>query len=823
MIINKAISLTRNPSLWLLLFCLMTPFNLAWSQDAQQATASENSSEAATLDQTIEAITNRRKALENERTETNQRLQKASGQDAELLQKQLALLEQIAATFTAQIIELNRSQELDAHKAADLQEIARLEKEPKPEKPVSVLDLDRAREQLAAESARVKVVRAKVDLAKEGLAQAQQAFKQTQNKLTQIQQSGDEKVEPLLLKAAELEHDLAEQQQTLRELELKNEETAFSVYDTHLQLLRRQVDFLQQHALFDSSALTKQHESIRKHQFELNRELSRLNEQQSKAQSLLEQARKRLEAASFEDAQAIEETEARRLELEALKSKNDAAQRALELISERKALWQKRHDVFNESVELQELPNWRSQANSAMAQIEQEQATIKLWLSDWKSRLNAVGSKAVPDKSIWQSRQSEHIQSIIDTLTDLNEAIDNSRRLHQYLIEDINARTAQYNLSDRIKSLINMEINHNSLLDWVYAFAIAAITFILLFVLRWFLIRGLRHAAERKHFSQANEILSTVKRANLIFFLVFAVFFASLSLTLDPTTDTTIAKITKVVIALQIAIWLSGFIRAWIFRILSRKTKRDGASMGALAILNFISQVLLWAVALLLILQNIGIDITALVAGLGIGGIAIALALQRILSDLFASMSIVLDKPFVIGDFVNFGDYFGTIEHIGVKTTRLRSLTGEQIICANGELLDTRIRNYKRMQERRVVFKIGVIYDTPYEQLQRIPAMFKAIIEAQDNTRFDRAHFAQYGNFSLDFEIVYYVLSSDYALYMDKQQAINLDIYHQFQQEGIEFAYPTQSLYVYDKTAPADVNVKGLLSPALTFSERRSF
>ncbi|WP_431064963.1 mechanosensitive ion channel domain-containing protein [Methylotuvimicrobium sp.] len=796
--INAAISLTRNPSLWLLLFYLMAPFNLAWSQDAQQATEPENSTESVTLDQTIEAISERRKALENERTEINRRLQKASGQDAELLQKQLALLEQTAATFTAQIIELNRSQELDAQKAADLQEIARLEKDPKPEKPVSVLDLDRAREQLAIESARVKVVRAKVDLAKEDLAQAQLVFKQTQDKLTQLQ-SQNGAIEPLLLKATEFENDLAEQQQTLRELELKNEEKTFSVYDTHLELLRRQVDYLQQHARFDSAELTKKNESIRKNQFELNRDLSRLNDQQSKAQSLLDQARKRLEATSFEDIQAIEETEARRLELEALKSKTDAAQRKLKLFSEKKELWQKRHAVFNESVERQELPNWRSQANSAIAEIEQEQATIKLWLSDWQSRLNGVGSKTAPNKSFWLSRQSEHIQSIIDTLTDLNGAMDETRRLHQYLIDDINARTSQYNLRDRIKSLINMEINHNSLWDWLYAFAIASMTFILLFVLRWFLMRGLKHAAERKHFSQANEMLSTVKRANLIFFLVIAVFFSSLSLTLDPATDTTIAKITKVVIALQIAIWLSGFIRAWIFRILSRKTKRDGASMGALAILNFTSQIVLWSVAVLLILQNLGIDITALIAGLGIGGIAVALALQRILSDLFASLSIVLDKPFVIGDFVNFGDYFGTIEHIGIKTTRLRSLTGEQIICANGELLDTRIRNYKRMQERRVVFKLGVVYDTPYKKLQSIPAMLKAIIEKQDKTRFDRAHFFQYGDFSLDFEIVYYVLSPDYGLFMDAQQAVNLDIYQQFQQEGIEFAYPTQSLYLHNR------------------------
>ncbi len=177
---------------------------------------------------------------------------------------------------------------------------------------------------------------------------------------------------------------------------------------------------------------------------------------------------------------------------------------------------------------------------------------------------------------------------------------------------------------------------------------------------------------------------------------------------------------------------------------------------------------------LLLALDNLGVDVTALVAGLGVGGIAVALAVQSILGDLFASLSIVLDKPFVIGDFIIVGDLLGTVENVGIKTTRVRSLSGEQLIFSNADLLNSRIRNYGRMYERRVVFTVGVTYDTPRHKLE---------------------------DFSLDFETVYYVQDPAYNLYMDIQQAINLELYQRFADEGIEFAYPTQTLFLAKETA----------------------
>lgn len=214
---------------------------------------------------------------------------------------------------------------------------------------------------------------------------------------------------------------------------------------------------------------------------------------------------------------------------------------------------------------------------------------------------------------------------------------------------------------------------------------------------------------------------------------------------------------------------------------------------GITLIFNFI----IWVVGFVFLLDNLGFEISAVIAGLGIGGIAIALAAQAILGDLFSYFVIFFDRPFEIGDFVNLGgEFVGNIEYIGIKTTRIRSLSGEQIVASNTDLTNSRVRNFKRMERRRVVFKLGVIYQTTADQLEEISKIVKEIIEKQEDTVFDRGHFATYGDFSLNFEFVYYVIGSDYVKYMDTQQRINMEIYRTFENKGIEFAYPTQTLFV---------------------------
>ena len=209
-----------------------------------------------------------------------------------------------------------------------------------------------------------------------------------------------------------------------------------------------------------------------------------------------------------------------------------------------------------------------------------------------------------------------------------------------------------------------------------------------------------------------------------------------------------------------------------------------------------IVKVAVWGIGITFLLDNLGFEISAVVAGLGIGGIAVALAAQTVLGDLFSYFIIFFDQPFEVGDFIIIGDYRGTIEHIGIKTTRVRSLGGEQLVFSNSDLTNSRIRNYKKMQKRRILFSLGVTYQTTTEQLKEIPGIIKKSIDNAEKSEFDRAHFASYGDFSLNFEIVYYVMSGDYGKYMDIQQEINFAIKEEFEKRSIEFAYPTQSLFI---------------------------
>jgi len=222
----------------------------------------------------------------------------------------------------------------------------------------------------------------------------------------------------------------------------------------------------------------------------------------------------------------------------------------------------------------------------------------------------------------------------------------------------------------------------------------------------------------------------------------------------------------------------------------------DPAQTTALSVIKLFGHVAVWAAITLLALANLGFEITALIASLGVGGIAIALAVQNILGDLFAALSIIVDEPFVHGDFIIVEDYMGVVENIGLKTTRIRSLSGEQIVFSNQDLLNSRVRNYQRMEERRILFNFGVVYQTTEEQLDEIPAIVRSIIEEEEMARFDRAHFSDFGDSALEFEVVYYVLSSDYPVYMDTQQAINLEMVREFRDRGIEFAYPTRTVHV---------------------------
>ncbi len=339
----------------------------------------------------------------------------------------------------------------------------------------------------------------------------------------------------------------------------------------------------------------------------------------------------------------------------------------------------------------------------------------------------------------------------------------------------------------------------NSVASWALALAAFLLTFTALPLVRRVIAARRRKWREAEHTLPAAIELTAllIARTNRIFLAVLALWFAATLLYIPSRFDRIIHFIIVVAFWLQVGLWAMAAVRYAI----ERRGRRAGALApdpalsGSIDIIVFIAGLTIWTMALLLALDNLGVQIKPLLTGLGIGGVAVALAVQSVLGDVLASMSIALDKPFGIGDSLAVDDIQGTVEHIGVKSTRLRSISGEQIILANADVLKARVRNYGRMRERRSAFRLNVTYDTPPEKLRAIPPAVREVVESQPQTRFDRCNFLSFGDWSLQFETVYYVTVSDYKTYAQLQQSINIAILERFAALGVEIAFATHSLH----------------------------
>lgn len=348
--------------------------------------------------------------------------------------------------------------------------------------------------------------------------------------------------------------------------------------------------------------------------------------------------------------------------------------------------------------------------------------------------------------------------------------------------------------------LLQTEILMNTIQRWLIAFIIVLAVVLITGIARHIAIRHLSRLVVQAETAIWHILIVVAKRTKWLSILTLALFVGTLLLTMPDKVRLTINSVAIIVLLVQMGLWAAAALSVRVEQYRQQQLSEDPASITTLNLLNFLGRIAIWALVALLTLDNLGINITALVAGLGVGGIAVALALQTILGDLFSSLSIVLDKPFVIGDFLIVDELMGSVEYVGLKTTRLRSLSGEQLVFSNSDLLKSRIRNYGRMFERRVAFDLGVTYQTPRDKLIRIPKIIREAVEKQAKTRFDRSNFREFGSFALIFESVYYVLGPDYNEYMDIQEAINLYIHKCFEEEDIEFAYPTQTLLVQQQS-----------------------
>lgn len=347
----------------------------------------------------------------------------------------------------------------------------------------------------------------------------------------------------------------------------------------------------------------------------------------------------------------------------------------------------------------------------------------------------------------------------------------------------------------------------NGASEWTLAAALFMGSLLLLIVARHVaekVVGALAKQPRWEHLSHAPAALISSTRQWLL--LPLSLYIGSTALELPPKLDSVVTTLLVVGLLVQAAFWGNAVIGLWMNGQIERRRATDGEAVTALTLMHFVARVLVWTLILLVILNHLNFNISALVTGLGVGGVAVALAVQNVLGDLFASLSIVLDKPFVVGDFIIVDTYMGSVEAVGLKTTRVRSLSGELIIFSNTDLLKSRVRNYKRMYERRATFLVNAAYGTSEENLAAIPALLREAVMANEQVRFERAHFKEFGESALVFEVAYYVLNPDNTLYMDIQQKINLAVYREFARNGIAFAQPTRVLRVAGGALPVQAH-----------------
>jgi small-conductance mechanosensitive channel len=348
------------------------------------------------------------------------------------------------------------------------------------------------------------------------------------------------------------------------------------------------------------------------------------------------------------------------------------------------------------------------------------------------------------------------------------------------------------------EKVLNYIFLNNTVLEYLIAVGIFFAVLIALKVFKMVLLAKIKKMAKGTETKFDDLMVDVVDSVGWSFYFFFALFFA-LKFISVPEIISQISYYVLFLVGVYYAV--KGFqelIEYGFGKIIKKRKEVNEGEFDPtiIIVLKKISKIALWGVAVVIFLQNLGYDITALVAGLGIGGLAIAFALQNILGDIFSSFTIYFDKPFQVGDFIIIGNDMGVVEKIGIKSTRIRTLQGQELVVSNQELTSTRINNYKKMQKRRIVFGFGVIYDTPVAKIKKIPQIIKEIAGNMELVDLDRVHFNKFGDFSLNFEVVYYLGTSEYNTYMDVQQEMNLAIKEAFEKEGIEFAYPTQTVYL---------------------------
>jgi small-conductance mechanosensitive channel len=542
--------------------------------------------------------------------------------------------------------------------------------------------------------------------------------------------------------------------------------------------------------------------------------LQRMGDQ---AESALYRARRQLaEADEDADTGALNEwVAARQAEVDAARASVDMLTSAMENLSRKRALWELRYGFMNDPESLDPAV--------LLKQVITDSAAARGEKDAIEARLNALRSiqlaqarrlrdpalsegarEALAVRSAAHDLAERHGRELLETQDALIALLQGMRHQLENLVQERNLSLQLLQAQETLASwwdaeLIVIDDQSVRVRDLVTALAMFVVVLVAVSLIRVGAGRALKRRKVKSPNADYGDLrlaLSAISGNTNQLFVLIAAFYVAMTVSglASPTVKDWLWNALVVAFYAQLGIWANAAMVDYFNRRRTRQEMRDPSTVTGYGLLMFFLRVGIWITVIVSLLAYFKYPVAGLVGALGVGSLAIAFAVQNILGDVFSSMAIILDKPFRVGDFVMAGETLGVIEHIGVKTTRIRSLSGEQVVLSNSDLLKSRIHNFKHFKERRVAFRLGVVYQTPRDLLERIPGMLREAVEEVPQTRFDRAHFFEYGDFALIFEIVYYVLSPDYGVYMDAQQAINLGIHRRFEEAGVSFAYPTQEL-----------------------------
>jgi len=687
---------------------------------------------------------------------------------------------------------------------------------------VSLLDQDRA--ELALKQAVEDVAETRVDTAtrrRDAAAKVLSAALSERRAARDGQSEADAGVEPdtreQVLALARLKELLARQQLAAAESALALARDQDSLAEVQQRLVAARIRYLEPRVVLPCDALEQRVAELKSTGEELQAQIEELSRTGDQAEAALYRARRRLaDAGADADRAALQAwVDARQTELGVARAGVDSLSAAAANLAQMQRLWELRYRFMNEpeAVDLAQLQQQviadAAAARAAKSDIERRLSALRSIQLAQGRRLDDPGlgdsvRKALAARSAALDRAEGYGRQLLETGDALIALLEGMR-------QQLEARVQQQDLSLKLlharqalaqwwdTELIVIDDQSIRVRDLVTALAMFLVVLAVVSLIR----RGARRALRRRkakspgaEYGDLRLVVSAVAGNTSQLFVLIAAFYVAMTFSglASPTVGHWLWTALVVAFYAQLGIWATAAMVDYFNRRRSRQEMRDPSTVTGYGLMMFFVRVGIWITVGVSLLAYFKYPIAGLLGALGVGSVAAALALQNILGDVFSSMAIILDKPFRVGDFIMSGQTLGVIENIGVKTTRIRSLSGEQVVLSNSDLLNSRIHNFKHFKERRIAFRIGVVYQTPRALLERIPDMLRRAVEEQPGTRFDRAHFAELGDFALTFEIVYYVLSPDYTRYMDVQQGINLGIHRRFEEAGVSFAYPTQEL-----------------------------